>query len=479
MTFGHGEDGVMAALHSLLAIFGAIDQMVLDDPEGGADVASRYLPAYAERGAAGWFQEVVALANEQRVEGVVSVAFPELPEALETFVDSDVAASAPQLARLVLAVAMIQRLDPEQHYAEREMLVAALGSVTPRTGDRDTAEALFDFLGSDEAFPDQAAWSEMVARAVEQGLLSESLAVVPAPCTGGYTIVRVGGVPQVVPRLETDFTNPNATMDDVRAVLDPLNWHRCCPYFCSMTPLPPDVHGWSQVLEELSDRCPPIWNLLTGLRYWRADLSGGGAAVNYDLCLERPAADDGLVLVDRGTVVAVPVPTGGVRIRTTKEILFVGIASPAISLFACTAGWADVGYDMLFGCTPEGAEWQPWTASEPPPVTPRSGEPRPRPNVEPTTSNAVVDETVDWLTTCIDDLSTKSGAYLQRAAEGKLTIDDMVRFTADLGTRMLTDPFRAVDIATRAARARVDQTSGSPDEESTGEAADASSKMEP
>jgi hypothetical protein len=178
-------------------------------------------------------------------------------------------------------------------------------------------------------------------------------------------------------------------------------------------------------------------------------------------------------------VVAVPVPTGGVRIRTTTEILFVGIASPAISLFACTAGWADVGYDMLFGCTPEGAEWQPWTASEPPPVTPRSGEPRPRPNVEPTTSNAVVDETVDWLTTCIDDQSTKSGAYLQRAAEGRLTIDDMVRFTADLGTRMLTDPFRAVDIATRAARARVDQTSGSPDEESTGEAADASSKMEP
>jgi hypothetical protein len=456
---------MMSTLRSLIRVYGAIDQMVGVDPETQVDVAARYLPEFADPdGGPGWFDEIVELASARAKEGVTEVSFGTLDDAFGELTALEADLSLSEIGRLVFAVAMIVRLDVDSRVTSREELVSLLVPATP-DADFDTASKLLELVASDEIFPDRSEWRSMLQVAADQGLLNVALLGVSPPCTETY--VSYGG--DLVTHLATYFRSDSVTIDDVKAVLDPLNWDDCCKFFCSMSPLAADNHGWRQVLEEVSADCPS-WSLKTGIKYWNRDLIGGGASVTYDLCDTQPAGADRTVLVDNGVIIVKPLPGPiGVEVWTTKNVLFDGpISGTATVMFACLSGWADVGQDLILGCAGKKKGQTGWGATS---VTsagsgggsgggsgPASGaKAKPRsisttPGGVGAVGSGVVVDTVDWLTTCIDDLSTKVGACAAKAAAGDLTANDLARSGSEVATRAMLDPLKLAEIAARARR---------------------------
>jgi hypothetical protein len=132
-------------------------------------------------------------------------------------------------------------------------------------------------------------------------------------------------------RLTTDISDPHVTVDQVRAILDPLNWPLYgLPVYWRVEPLAPTADGWSRIVEEMG----PL-RLRTAFKYWKADVDGG-AVVNYDIddC-RTDTDDDGVVLIDRGYISVVP-HFGGVRLRTSKEFLIRGV-NPTLAGIAAYA----------------------------------------------------------------------------------------------------------------------------------------------
>lgn len=188
-------------------------------------------------------------------------------------------------------------------------------------------------------FTERGDWDNFMKTAFEHGLVTKDVAFSGPPCT--ISVRRVGG--QLCTRLITDLTVHDMSVDDLKRIVDPLNWAKVDSIFCEMTELTPalDAHGWSRVLEDVSTD-PSNYLLTTALKYWKEDMNGGGAAINYDLDDARgDTADCGLVLLDRGYIWLTPTPNGGCRIRNSKEVLIEGISATASAMFATAAGWVD------------------------------------------------------------------------------------------------------------------------------------------
>lgn len=460
----------MSTLGSLMGVYAAIDEIVLADRPGKLDTAARYLPVFTdERGGPGWSRQILAFAQREWIDDESTVlSYPALEASLNDLVDADLTPS--EVGRLIFATGVLLHLDPDGELVSREVLGAVLTSTTLDT-DRGKAAKLLDLLSSDEYFSSRDAWDSMIRRAVDEGLLDSTMLSVTAPCNGGY--VDFGGL--VVTRLTTHFTTDQVTMDEVKAVLDPLNWSHCCKYFCSMTPLPPKG-AWRQLLEEFSFECD--WgSIKTGLKYWNRDLLGGGASVTYDLADPRPDDDDNLTLVDNGSIIVRPtVDAAGtpiLEVWTSKNVLFEGLGGGGAAMWACISGWADVGRDLLFGCAQLKKGKVPWQASSDVGASPgqgsaASGSPKKamkKANAGPglpIDANTLVDDMVHWVTACIDDMSTRTGQCAEKAASGELTNDDVSRSTAEMASRVITDPYRLLRMAARS-RSKVPSDAPAPD----------------
>ena len=113
--------------------------------------------------------------------------------------------------------------------------------------------------------------------------------------------------------LRTEFTSNDVSLNELKNVVDPLNWKTGLPFFCDMRPLPTPARtdGWSRVLEVCNTTCPYPPDMRTPLKFWTGPVAAEAsmlsvpmAWVNYELddTPANPYPGDGLVLVDEGFI---------------------------------------------------------------------------------------------------------------------------------------------------------------------------------
>jgi hypothetical protein len=492
----------MPTLQSLLAVYGSIDEIVRADPDTRAPVAARYLPSYRDRSAPGWYREIQALAERHRrpdLDDDAQLVWPSLPEAIADLADPEEPLTLEQVGKLTFAIGVLAQIDPAREMiSDDDLLLAARLALPEEVDDVDAAAArLLADLSDPSVFASRDDWDVVIRNAVEGGYAHEALTMVSAPCLTGT--VRYGNTRAA--ELTTNHTATYVSFDAVLGVLDPLNWDDCYPsFFCSMAPLAPNNHGWSQVLETIGVPCW-FWTISTGLKYWKGQttLTSGlrRAHVNYRLCDTRPPGDSDEIVVDSGYIVVHERPDGdGVDIRTSKQIAFRTTSLTAVAYLACIMGWAEAGGQLIPGCAWRQDGYHPWepnaatttgttttgttTAGERSPAG-AAAEARQRPGpspipgpggggagpVPPGTAGAMIDAAVGYTNACIQESSATAGVNLNVASQGAATADQLAAWTASTMLRLWLEPIRLLGMAMAATTPPTPPTPPAPDQEET------------
>ena len=275
-------------------------------------MAREWLPNATGLGQSGWYAEIKSMAKVLTPADEDAVTFPSLQDAVASLLGAQagVPADNDTLSRHDL-----DRLS----YAAKVLIELKKAGACVDVGDSEL-EALRDLSQTPRP-----------------------------PCQG--ELRNVNG--QFCTVITTRQDHVDVGVDDIKKVLDPLNWPKYCSFFKSMTSLGRDSNKWSRVREEVGTD----FSLRTMLKYWKGELEDGSIFVNYDLDDHRSTAhgDDGWVLVDNGYIMVARKDDNHVDIFTSKEIAIPGLSPTATAVLACQLGWAEVG-DHLFDAAKRLAE---------------------------------------------------------------------------------------------------------------------------
>ncbi|MGZ3471352.1 MAG: hypothetical protein ACXVA6_15390 [Isosphaeraceae bacterium] len=497
----------MRTVHSLLAIYGALDEMVL---EAGAEsetaaIIERYLPGTTGSNA-GWFEQI---RNFLSIPPGELPAFPPVDEAIQLLireqrralideerqVDEDprsgdseptLPLTKSQLSRLAFVIGVLGRLPRRESLIADAQLAEALRLTAPEGGGIEAANDFLDYL--QENFRERDDWPSIMMKASDEGWIDETVAIVPLCRT---RLRRAHGQTCVV--LDTEFSIPAPgpgvdpddppgaypSLEDLENVIDPLNWDLCLPFFCDMQALtkPKRADGWSRVLEITSTTCGVSGTprMRTPLKYWKGPKRDPNrppgeslvAWVNYELddTPVNPFPGDGLVTVDEGFIkmysLALNAGAPGVRVVTRKVVCFRYLSEVAIAILACVSGYGNQGMDMLLDGVAKlersklnRSRFVPWEPSEVPasggtatsqgePSTPSPGTDTPSDGTRP--SRRAIELAVEMATECIDEFSKKSTSVTSKMATGTMPIPEMIALNTELAVRLATDPWRYME----------------------------------
>lgn len=439
----------MAALLSLMALYGALDPSTSDfEPHAVADVATHYLPNTA--GAAGWFTNLMEGLGS-RTAGAV----PDPESALIDIVEGGDRLTVPELSRLVYVIGALCHTPAfEGMVSQRESLLArALALAGPdydeeaggnvATGDTLLRILYVDFLGAGD-------WDRVTRRGVVERCLSADVAAVPRciPSTA-----QVDGYECVV--IETSMDRPDIYLQNLKDVVDPLNWHRNYPHaFCEMDAQVPDAlaNGWSRVLETVSLDCPAgLEPLVTPLKYYLSAPTADQATLQYDLDKSGPSYGDGRTKVDRGFIKMRATGDPGVRVRTLKIVHIDPLSPVAQAMFVCASGYASMAAEMIFGNAKNPpADTVPWQDSPAAATTTGSTTAGPSNRTQPPTRGGTVTSkiTQTWID-CVNDLADKNLQLSKKWWKNQLTVDDLIAYSQDLGSEMASAPWRVIQALSR------------------------------
>ena len=402
----------MSILHSQLAIFGAVDELVVEARKGNRGSIDQAVLATAEKllpnstgfGEAGWYRELEQFFNREGIRNPARtrVVFPDLDAATKELTNvpepatgSDKGSS--EMATTFAAVtgptgdgpgepagiAPIRDPDKPGGFEDQTLYNSAKDPVLARAGyaafvllklgklvgwdqlPRDLTTpltqvlrtSLRSFTSADKII---ATADEIVAQ-VENinsrqqwadfvgGRVSALFAGESKPCFG--TLQEING--QYCSTVVTDTTDPDLSVNDIERIVDPINWSICSKFFCTMKQNVPNrnLGRWSRVRETVGAECSE-YGLTTDLIFYKVRQKDGGIYLNYDIDPER--TDPGYVEVDNGYIWISPLTANkpelkGVRIRTSKQEHVNGLSPCATAALACLMGWADAGKDMLAG----------------------------------------------------------------------------------------------------------------------------------
>lgn len=466
-------------LQALLALYGALDKAVTSG--GGAEVEAtveRYLPGSTGPNA-GWYDELLGfLASGTYADPGIAEqppATPELGDALTVLQNigspTERGATPPaltpvQLSRMVYALGALSHLPdtylPDGWEAEFSQVLAL---VQPEPMEQEgyqsanlrgtppTNDDLLDLLRTN--FGVRADFPALMKIAKGQGWVDALTAGVPL-CEAKAKWVRG----QLCAVLTTEFVNTDVTLDDVKNVMDPLNWPRCLPFFCAMDAKDDRPDGWNRVLEHVSVTCTIAGTpqMVTPLKYLKGPASADPAAqstafIDYALD-DNPVAGeqgDGLMVVDDGfirmTSTATASSSPGVRVRTRKVAGFRNLAFFPAALFACVVGYGDASEGMvLTGIATRANDstgWTDWKASNP--TAGGGGTPSGKPGDNGDPAGRAMTLAVNMLNECIDDLSKKSASLAGKWATGAMPIAETMTYSADVAARLATDPWRYLE----------------------------------
>ena len=446
-------------LQALLALYGALDQAVTSG--GGAAIEAtveRYLPGSTGANA-GWYDELVGfLADGTNPNARIAEEAPDAPNLnaalavlqglprLQGGMPNPL--TAVQLSRMVYALGALSHLPADYLPQEWESKFARTLAVAAPSGENLLTLLRRQFRSRDD-FP------QVMEYAGQQGWVDMLVAAVPL-CQ--ISAMSVCGHLCVV--LTTEFESSQVSLDQLENVIDPLNWAKCLPFFCSMTPEPDRPDGWSRVLEHVSTTCP-IPNtpqMVTPLKYWKGQGDTNqpspqpSAWVDYALD-DDPApgeVGDGRMVVDQGfirmTSTVGDATQAGVRVRTRKVAGFRNLAYFPAALFACVIGYGDVGMAMLLGGVAtrasDPAGWTNWDPSTPTGVSGSTRPAQPAACGDADPASSAVALAVEMANECIDEMSKKGAAIAAKWATGVVPVAETITYTADLANRLATDPWR-------------------------------------
>ena len=424
----------MATLQSLMALYGALDNAVVEsgNDEAVAAIVERYLPGSTGPNA-GWFREIQEFVG--RLPGE-SLPWPDVDDAAnELYERRNVDVSNAEKARMVYAIGALSHL-PNVLSRNRETFARALSAVAPEgSEDIDRGLALNELLIKE--FTDDRSWARVADIAVKNQLMSAEVAGW-LPCDS--KLLQIGDL--LCLEVNTHFERDTITVDQIKDILEPVNWPALCGFFCSMTEYQPDrPDGWTPALETVSLTCP-TQPLRTALKFFKSQIATTDGAidevhVDYDLDESPPVPGDGLVTYDRGYLNAARNGANGVVVTTKKVVHIEGLSPVAQNQWVCITGYGSISNEMILGGAenpPKSAK--PWTPSTAPtggegqggtyptePSTPGSGAATP------------VAAAVELVSECAQDLAAKTSALAQKWAAGTVTPSDMVAYSAYVGGR--------------------------------------------
>jgi hypothetical protein len=349
----------MSKLQSQLALFGAIDQEVVDaksrlrqgatgaDAEIDSaviDMVGRFIPGSTGFGQSGWYQELQVLVRTEATHSSDSegFTFPDLRAALDDLAErhdeEETDDRDPILARASFAAVVLYKIYGLTGQREE---IAPL-SILDRTLAGWTHEPIQDLVTELTAQIDYIdSRDDWVLRA--EVFVGPPFARASKPCFGALR--KVDG--KYCAYITTEDTADDLTVSDVAKIVDPINWHNCCSFFCEMRNQNPAFStGWSRLVERISGECKKYY-LDTALVFWKQQLSDGSLYINYDLDTHREY-DSMYVEVDSGYIWVSPLQPG-VRIRTSKLERVNGLSPTATAALACLMGWGTVASEMLGG----------------------------------------------------------------------------------------------------------------------------------
>jgi hypothetical protein len=465
MTQPSQRDG---RLFYLLALYAALDRAVTEsgDPEIAATVEGFLPGTTGGNNQRGWSRNLEQFLGP-------NVTFPDVTEALTGLVSiPDLTAS--QLARLVYVLGSLIHLPEGRIGITHAELVQGLSLAQPMqapgteptptaahaTGAAgDPGSELFTVLQN--YFHKQGDWHAATTYAVSKGCLDKVVASVP-PC--GACLTALGGIECVV--VDTQFEDPSLKVSDVEAILDPRNWDKTSVlFFCKMKDLKTrkaaPYKGWGRVLETASGWCGVLPELKTQLKFFKAEYPNGGV-LQYDLDDSKPNHGDGKATVDKGWLKVVEGTkknhNAGVTVSTRKVCHIKGLWPVAQKEFVCVMGYGEAVRDML----------QRGAAQPPANLVAWSADPKPLLNTQPMQALWIAPEADTQAMQPPESVASGGGAHATTAAglaismvsnslaetandsaklaakfgDSDLTVDDLVKFSAKLGARMASEPWR-------------------------------------
>jgi hypothetical protein len=372
----------MAIRQSVLGLFNAVSDGLTELVGGSSsDSSSSSDSAYELRTAAedivglsgsageiGWFGELLRYFDTQRITDA-PIRAPELDQIHEDLA-SDGAAETLHPTWASKAIAASYVLDRLSDFGvgparnAPRFLTAALAA-SPATGEgfrgtgkvgQNDAATLADQLRSTNPNSAVGFYDELKTMA---GVLNPAVATLKL--TSGLRKVKR----EYCCVVTTDVEWPPLDYNKLKKAIEPDNWDLFYhEFFCEMDDLGPNGVGWTKIHEAVSGDCSR-YRLDTGLKFWRAERSGG-LFLNYDMDLESTDTDK-MVLVDNGYIWIVPLdpahPDQGVRVRTSKELLISGMSATAMSKMAESMGYATNSTDMFFAAVKYPGALQPFHPS--------------------------------------------------------------------------------------------------------------------
>jgi hypothetical protein len=515
----------MAVLHSVLAAYGAFDEVAVqtDDPEI-LGLIEKLVPGTTGETQRGWYGELQAFVQKQARE---QAAQNNISEA-----EAETRAALPSLGTAVTEMTS-QRDAPEfDHRAKQRMLYAAMGlqalkelaeqrsvSVPALQAVNDamlntifsvTAEPV-PFVGTDPdssesptrtAAPVQMldkiksqgleGWNEVMASVANQANPSVPREVAGTPPVSAlgesegpvvrarkqdadgntYTdesqgkvsseVIVVKGV--VCSLLTTDFYRTPYDINEVKKNIHPLNWDNANKFFADMKEKGRSADNRAdQVLEEVST-APEVYRIKTELKYVKEVRPQDTYVINYDFADHRSDDDSHQVLVDSGYIVARPTEDGkGVRVTTSKMVAIEGLSPTAVAVFAHAMGWLSIGEMMIFG-TPVDMPGDPlvdWDYSNAIQSKQAAADSDDPHKPPQPVSRILVNETTKALADYIESASNDALAVADKWRQGKLSVEDMLGYSQRFGAQLFSQPFKVLNEMMK-------QVAGPPDGKATG-----------
>ena len=322
----------MSELEDLVAVFGRIDDAVVQDPDLLPKVAEM-LPQYRHPGVSGWYQ---ALQDWQRERGLHLVA------------DRDFGRALTNLPGYAARVDFVPARGKREAWATRDWLngrrmlaTATIGRIQGYLGsdgvdlhdvvsgiadDIMGPEKLHDHLRKAAVYPKIEAWPMMMADIGTLNLVKDEFknsgSIPPvASDPGSFRVVPSPSGESVA--LRTHFHAVDLTLAKAMKCLKPADWTRYKPPWCAMKPfvvpgLPP---GTDRYEEEISADCTTGNGLKTILNFQLRPLPDGGGILQYRIPEDLLDQD---VSIDEGSLEVRPAAPGedGIHFVTTKRIQF-------------------------------------------------------------------------------------------------------------------------------------------------------------
>ncbi len=494
----------MAALRSLLEVYGALDAAVVHGADSAiTSTVDEFLPGASAN--TGWYRELETLffPESPRLEPSFAHAISEMEESI----DGKNPLTPAEKSRLLYATTALCRVhqdapapaDPgaappwegedetrpfEENVARALALLGPPAAQAPRGAD-SYEQRRETFVGSCQKpdSPIQGFLDQLPLRMARRDQfysfrkytvdaldLDPDILGIPV-CHA--SVIDVCGTEAVV--VDTECSTAAVSLDELKKVVNPFNWHHNYnEFFCSMEAIaaPERPDGWCRVLERVGlCRFSGQHHLCTALKYHVSVSSPTDkipwARIDYDLDDPRPGrGGDGRVTVDRGYInmwahnATNSAATKGVTVRTRKVVHITDVSPYAQARLVCITGYGTASGDFLIGAAQNPSNeckgFEHYDTGVPVPPTPTPSPPAAGAaagggadgGVRPTADHAVTSAIKLWT----DAAAAISSSYFNLAGRwsaGTLSLEDITRHYQGVTQQLVTKPLEYLETVTR------------------------------